>query len=248
MQNVMSYVLRSLFTLLNCAYNPSNHPTFRFAETIPALIPFIDSTNFDVSSTAKFTLSCLHQQLDCDQLQALALTDEEAKYCVTTLAKSIDSPSFKHDGFAVHELLEILINLTHSYSAMKKFILVQSASKKKQVRQDELDSFDWRMLTATDNLDRNSQKLMDHGLLSVIERVIGVEKFQEAGATLLWNLVHHESIKAVVKAGFPAILETLKFQSKSPIPLAHQLIVHCCLWQLRDTKEGMYIPASTVVS
>ena len=237
----MTYVLRSLFTLLNCAYDPSNHPAFRFAETVPELIRFVESTNFDVASTAKFTLSCLHQQLDCDQLLALKLTDGEAEYCVSTLAATINTQSFKADGFAVHELLDILINLTHSYSAMKKFVMGQSVGRKKQKRQEELGSFDQRMLIAADELERNSQKLMSHGLLSVIERVLKVEKFQGAAAKLLWNLLHHEPIKAAVKSDFPAIIEILEFQYKSSVPSDHQLIVHCCLWQLRDTKQGMCI-------
>lgn len=245
MQNVMRYVLHSLFTLLNCAYNPSNHPAFRFAETIPALIPYADSSNFDVSSTAKFTLSCLHQQLDCDQLLTLVLTDEEAEYCVTILAKSIESPSFKADGFAVHELLEILINLTHSYSAMKEFVSLLSLSKNMQKRQ-ETGSFDQRMLKATDNLERNSPLLMNYGLLNVIEKVIKVEKFQKAAATLLWNLTHHESIKAVLKSDFPIIIETLKSQCKSSSTSDHQLVIHCCLWQLGDTKLGMHIHAEYI--
>lgn len=243
MQNVLNYVLRSLFTLLNCAYNSLNHPAFRFAETIPALIPYADSSNFDISSTAKFTLSCLHQQLDCDQLLTLALNDTEAKYCVTTLAKSIESPSFKADGFAVYELLEILINLTHSYLSMKEFVSLLSVSKSKQKGQEKYCSFDQRMLKAADNLERNSLLLMNNGLLSVIERIIEVKKFQKAAATLLWNLVHHESIKAAVKSNFPTITEILKSQCKNSSTLDHQLIIHCCLWLLGDTKLGMDIHA-----
>lgn len=239
MQNVTTVVLLSLFNLLNCAYYPSNHPAFRFSETIPELIPFIESTNFDVASTAKFTLSCLHQQLDCDQLLALKLTDKEAEYCVTTLARAIDSPSFKANGFAVHELLKILTNLTHSYSAMKKFVEVQSAGGRKQKRPEEhtCSSFDQQMLKTADELEKNSQKLMSHGLSSVIERVFRVEKFQEAAAKLLLNLVHHQP---VVESDFSAMIEILKSLCESPFHVDHQLAAQCCLWQLRAVERGTY--------
>lgn len=189
-----------------------------------------------MASTAKFTLSCLHQHLDCDQLLALKLTDNEAKYCVTTLASAIDSPSFSGDGFAVHELLKILTNLTHSYSALKEFIEAPPAIGKKQKRPAEFGSFDMQMLKTADELEKNSRKLLNHGLLTTLERVFKVEKFRGLAAKLLLNLLHHKPIKRVVESDFPAIIKILRSYWEST--LDSDLVAHCCLWLLEAIERG----------
>ena len=237
-QNVTTHVLLALFNLLNCAYDPSNHPAYRFAETIPELIPLVESPNFDISSTAKFTLSCLRQQLDCDQLLALKLTDKEAEYCVTTLGKSINLSSFKSDGFAVSELLTILTNLTWPYTAMKRLMEVKLAGARKHSRPVEMGYFDQQMLKTADELEKNSQMVMRYGLLNVMERVLRVEQFQEAATKLLCNLLHSEAVRAVVGSDFPDIIELLQSQCETSPHEDHQLIAYCCLWRTRAVKQG----------
>lgn len=237
-QNVISNVLLALFNLLNCAYDSSNHPAFRFAETIPELIPFVEASNFDVASTAKFTLSCLHQQLDCEQLSALKITESEAEFCVTTFAKTIDSPNFKADGFAAHELLQLLTNLTHSYSAVKQFMDTQSAGKRKHNKPGELSYFDQQMLKVAIELEGNSERFVRYGLLNAIERVLRVEQFQEGATKLLCNLLHTETIKSAIESNFPSVIELLQCQCENSLQEDHQLAAYCCLWQIGSMTQG----------
>ena len=176
--------------------------------------------------------------MDCNQLQALKLSDKEAEYCSTTLSQAVDSPNLSADGFAVHELLNILINLTSSYSAVKRFILIQSGGGKGQRKPGELSSFDQQMLKAADELERNSGMLVHHGLLKVIEKLQTFEQFGVSVSRLLWNLLHSDAVKAVVKSDFPNMIELLKSQYIAPSSSSHEMNMRCCLWQLEATGNG----------
>ena len=176
--------------------------------------------------------------MDCNRLQALELSDKEAEYCNTTLSQAVDSPNLTADGFAVHELLNVLVNLTRSYTAVKRFIMIQSAEGKGQRKPGEVSSFDQQMLKTADDLERNSKMLVHHGLLRVIETLQTLERFDVAVSRLLWNLLHSDAVKAVVKSDFPNMTELLKSQYVAPSSSSHKMNIHCCLWQLQATGNG----------
>lgn len=234
----------SLYTLLNCSYNPLNLQAFQFAETASELLPFIRSTVFDIAITAKFVLSCLSPCLDCDQLLALRLDEREASYCVATLATAVCSHDMTADGFSVHELLLILTNLTQPHSVPKKEMSPQSKhkGKKHQQKVKQPSEFDQQMLNALNELETNCQILMNHELLDILENTLQIsdEKIQEASARVLWNLLHSEVVRTKVESEFADIRSCLFALCETSSPAVH-LAAQNALWlvDVSDEKGSM---------
>lgn len=216
---------RSLCTLLNCSYDPSNYPAFFFAESLPELLQLVHlKVNPDITSMIKFILCCLGPHLDCDQLLAIKLEEREAEYCISTLVAGASAPSLKADGFSVHEILCILTNFTQSYSTLKMAA---------NTVQTEFSRFEQRMCKTADELEKNCKVLMKQKLLDTIAFLLLVpeENIQEASARLLWNLLHFKAFKEKVLLEFPAIVKALNTLRDVPSPDI-QLTAFCALWVL----------------
>lgn len=226
----MSAVVYSLCSLLNLAYDPTNYPAFWHAEIIPSISHYVSSSNFDIATTAKFILSCLHIHLDCNELLALTLNEREAKYCVSTLTSALQSPDLKDDGYAVHELLQVLIGLTHPANTTAN-LLAESMSPPKGKLILVPDYFDQQLVITTMELARNIQNLLDQNIILVIEGMVGEKQFLPLACRLLWNLLHHPGIKNKISPGIHNFLKTLQE------PLEDQLAIHCCLWLLEKPDE-----------
>ena len=230
----------SLIILFNISRDPKNYPAFFFCNTISELIPYVHAQDFDLASTAKFTLSYLHVHLDCDELLVLKFEDREAEYCIETLKSAIDSPDFKADGMSVFELLEILINMTHPYqsAAEIKISAIKHLSKKEK-KPVNLSNFDQKMLEAAEELVKNSLSLIHLNIISLLESIFREKKFQAAACKLLWNLLHQENVKKEVLSNHPGICEALDTMKISTAP-DDQLSSHCCLWLLESfNNKGM---------
>lgn len=232
----MSAVSCSLCALLNLAYDPINYPAFWFAEVIPDIVHYVKSSNFDLATTAKFVLSCLHIHLDCNQLLALALDEKEAEYCVTTLTSALQSPDLKGDGFAVHEILQILTNLTHpAHTTIESLAKLMTPPKGKLIVIP--DYFDAQLVFATEVLAKNCRNLVDQGIITVIEGLLQQKQFLPLTCQLLWNLLHQPSIKKKIGPGMHRLLKDLPECSLQE----DQPALYCCLWLLGNVDEkGIY--------
>lgn len=225
----MFRVTSSLFTLLNLAYDPTNYPAFFFSKVIPDILQYVKSPDFDQVSTAKFILSCMHSHLDCDQLLALTLDEKEAEYCVSTLIDALQSPVLKGDGFAVHEILQILTNLTHpSHSTVESVCESMTTQKGKLILVP--DYYDQKLIIAAMELAKSCHCLIKHDLIPVLEGMVREKKFLSSASRILWNLLHHQGIKNKIA---PEICEILQDST----PQEDQLSIHCCLWLLGKTDE-----------
>ena len=226
----------SLFTLLNISYNTSNYPAFFFAFTINELLPYIRAPYFMVSSTAKFILSNLHGNLDCEQLLVLSLEENEADYCVKRLHEAVNSPDFKAEGFATHELLHILDNFTNlSYC---KPSLGSFPSKKGKAKKPSY--FDQLMLEVADKFANNCLLLTRLKILPLLEKFLThPNKFQGQACKLLWNLLHQDKIKHELEANYPNVCHQIQ-DMKGVASEKDQQIIYCCLWQLEvENREGV---------
>ena len=232
----MTEITCSLYSLLNLAYDPTNFPAFYFTEVIPDIIQYVNSPNTDLAITAKFTLSCLHIHLDCDQLMALKLNEKEIEYCVSTLAEALQSPSFKGDGFAAHEILQILTNLTHpSHSTIEAVCASMPTQKQKLIVVP--DYFDQKYLEAAMELGKLCHSLVDHGLLQILEGMLREKVFPFSACRVLWHLLHHQGIKNIA-LGLCEILENFQKPSFNQ----DQFALYCCLWLLgKADKKGTYV-------
>lgn len=231
----MSTILTSLVLLLNISYDQSNYPAFFFAETVDQLIPYVGVDNFDVSSTAKFVLSCLHKFLDCDQLLALRLTEKEAEYCVSTLKNAINSTDFKGGGFSARELFQILDNFTHPSLA---FPVINPLSLSPPKKENANAIFDQKIIEATNILSgTNTSSLGQSEIISLLHYIIlKKEAFQAQACKLLWNLLHHDSFKLKVLTDFPGLCTAIE-QAALTSPAGDHLVYHCCLWSLNKANE-----------
>ncbi len=191
--------------------------------------------DFDLSSTARFILSCLHRHLDCEQLISLKIKEKEANYCVKSLQNAIVSPDFKADGFAVHELLQILTNLTHpSHSAVIKMISTKSHSKK-----EKTSYFDQKMLEAAETSEHNCFILNQFKIIPLLDDYIFKEMvFQHQACKLLWNFLHQDGFKDEITSNHSGICESVHhiMQNITSTP-DDQLLCHCCLWLLGEPEE-----------
>ena len=226
----------SLFILFNISRDPKNYPAFFFCDTIRELIPYVHAQEFDLASTAKFTLSSLYMHLDCDELLVLKFEDREAEYCIDTLTSAINSPDFKADGISVFEFLEILTNMTHPYQSTEiKMSAIKHLSKKKE-KPVKLSYFDQKMVEAAEELVHNSLSLIHLNVISLLESIFKEKKFQGAACKLLWNLLHQENVKKEVLCNHPGICEALETMKISAAP-DDQLSSHCCLWLLESSNN-----------
>ena len=171
--------------------------------------------------------------LDCDELLCLKFEDEELKYCVNSLKSGISSPDFTTDGVSVHELLQILTNVTHPCHFTPLPTKYQSKKKEK------LGYFDQRMSEVAEELVENSVGLINLNIIPLLERILTEKKFRNSACILLWNLLHHENIKSKVFFN-DQICEVLEEMRSSEEP-DDQLSSHCSLWLLgKIVDKGMF--------
>lgn len=234
----MPQIMRSLIALLNIAYDPTNYPAFFFSKAIPEIIPYIHVSNFNLASTAKFILSCLHLHLDCDQLLSLRLNKIEAEYCVDTFKGAISSPDFTADGFAAHELLQILRNLTHPcvFFESNPSATVGKLKTEKEDEKTKMSYFDCKMCEAAEELMGNCSDFIHFGLVPVLESSLKHEMFRTLACRLLWNLLYQDSVKENISTNYPGIVKLLVAMQDSSLP-EDQLLSHCCLWRLGKIDE-----------
>ena len=176
---------------------------------------------------AKFTLSCMHMHLDCEQLHALVLNDKEAEYCIATFRNALKSPDLTADGYAVHEILYILSNLTHpSHSTSITLSLEKSTVP---------DSFDQKFIMASKELTNNCLKLISYGIISLLEELVMDlgRKFISLACKILWNLLHHPSVESIVTNNTHGVLKVLENTSHQDTEYA----IYCCLWFLESNDE-----------
>ena len=239
-------LIGSLFILYNLSRDPTNYPAFLFCNAIDAIIPYTYTESFDLASNAKFILSFLHMYLDCDQLPALKFKGEELENRISSLTTAINSPDFQADGVSVDEFLQILIGATHPslQSANIKIPSIKCPPKKKaksskaKSESVKLSYFDEKMLEVAEELVKNSLHLIESDLISLLESILEKEQFQILACKLLWNLLHHESVRTNVSSNYPGICESLEAMKASKSPDV-QLISHCSLWLLRACNKGM---------
>ena len=238
MQDYLQILLNSLCTLLNISYGPLNYPAFYFADTVCEVIPYITINNFDISSTAKFILSCLHTHLDCEQLFSLMLEEEEVEYCIKTLKGAIVSQDFKSGGFAVHELLQILTNFTHpSYSTSIKTLSSNKPQSKKE-NPKRLSNFDQKMLAVNEMLTKNCINLKQFKIIPLLDYIFKEMVFHAQTCRLLWNLLHCDAFREEVMSKYSGIYEAVSQMMKevSHVQDDHHLY-YCCLWLLGKADE-----------
>lgn len=238
----------SLVILYNLSRDPANYPAFFFCNTIDKVIPYTYTESSDLASNAKCILSFLHMYLDCDQLPALKFKEEELEDRISSLTTAINSPDFQTDDILVDELLQILIGATHPslQSANIKIPSVKCPPKKKtkssktKSESVKLSYFDEKMLEVAEELVKNSLHLIksDLNILSLLESMLEKEQFQILSCKLLWNLLHHESVRINVSSNYPGICESLEAMKASESPDV-QLISHCSLWLLGACNKGM---------
>ena len=241
-------LIGSLFILYNLSRDPTNYPAFLFCNAIDKIIPYTYTESFDLASNAKFILSFLHMYLDCDQLPALKFKEEELENRISSLTTAINSPDFQADGVSVDEFLQILIGATHPslQSANIKIPSVKCPPKKKaksskaKSESVKLSYFDEKMLEVAEELVKNSLHLIesDLNILSLLESILEKEQFQILACKLLWNLLHHESVRTNISSNYPGICESLEAMKASKSPDV-QLISHCSLWLLGACNKGM---------
>lgn len=235
----------SLFILYNLSRDPTNYPAFFFSNAIDELIPYAHAQSNDLASTAKFILSFLHMHLDCDQLFALKFEEKELEYCVSSLTSAINSTDFQADGISADEFLQVLTGATHP-SISVNIIKISPARyiPKKKARSSkakliEFSYFDEKMIEVAEELMKNSLTLNKLDIISLIEAILKKEQFQMLACKLLWNLLHHESIRTKVLSSYPGIHESLEVIEASN-SADNQLISHCCLWLLGACNKGTY--------
>ena len=238
----------SLFILYNLSRDPANYPAFFFCNTIDEIIPYTSIESSDLASNAMYILSLLYTHLDCDQLPALKFKEEELENCISSLTTATNSPDFQANSISVNEFLQILIGATHP-SLLSANIKVPSGkcppkkkatSSKAKSESVELSYFDEKMLEVAEELVENSLHLIesDHNILSLLQNLLNKEQFQVLACNLLWNLLHHEKVRANVSSNYPGICECLEAMKASKSPDV-QLISHCCLWLLGTCNKGM---------
>ena len=220
-QDITRTTIHALFVLLNCAYDSWNYPAFMFANAIEEVIPFLESTNFDIASTSKYILSCLNNHLDCHQLFHLKISETEAQYCVSTLATTASSPNYKDDGFALHEILKILIHLTKPYQSLSSLF------------KGDLSDFENKMIGFSVVMEENVQLLHSCGILNAFHSLVlaPCETYMAKTAQLLWNLLHCKAVKQAALSDFPNIVSALKAIAGDSNSSA-QLACHCACWLL----------------
>lgn len=161
--------------------------------------------------------------LDIDQLSNLILSEQDINYCLSTLTQSLSTPDFRAGGFAAHEVLQILINVTHPAHSSE---VVKGK-----------DYFDEMFENVAKKLAKNIHDLVSHNLLVILKRMIQEKLFLSLACQLLWNLLHHESIRRKISPEMITLLEQL------PASTTTDQLVYCCLRFLGkfDDDQGVYL-------
>ena len=232
-------LIPALYTLLNIAYDPTNYPAFFFACTIREVIPYLEIDHFDVSSTAKFLLSCLHQHLDCHQLKLLKLKKSELEFCMTSLKRAVSSADLQAEGFSVTEILQILANFTHpSHCIEVSLPTIQIDESKKKQRVVVPSMFAQMIREASEQLLQNCFGLYQLQIIPVLLECLRDDRPKSFACTILWNLIHHKEITEKVRTNYSDIcrlVSDMDTSSKSN----DQLLSQCCLFLMGERNiEG----------
>lgn len=192
---------------------------------------YSNPSNFELALISKFTLGCLHTHLDCNQLLALALNEREVGFCVSTLKAALLSPDLKGNGIALHEMLQILVNLTHPACSVTTQSVLHDPEKSTP------NYFSKSFATATEKLAENSRKLIEYDIASLLEKMISEGKCLSLVCRILWHLLHHEDMQSKIAPETCGVL--MSFQDT--ISQYEKMSVDCCLWLLGlSDKEGTY--------
>ena len=196
-----------------------------------SVLPLTHGQDSNLALCCKFLLALLSPLLDCEQLNALKLTRDEAKMCMSLLNEATVDPRHVSQDCSLLTLLRAMIWFVHEYSRKSKALDVKNCSE-----------YEKKMGAVSHELESNTHLLVEEGFLSLLKSVLKLrneEELQATAARLAWCLAHNMSIrtKMLDDAELIQILKDAQNDESPQLSMAS----FCVLWLLGVQANGMFI-------
>lgn len=150
------------------------------------MLPLTHGQHSNLALNSKMLLALLYPLLDCEQLCALKLTNDEASTCVSMLREAATAIAHHLNGTDLMTYLRVMVCFTQEHYRLDPKLSHKNCSE-----------YEKKLSLVSDELKTNLELFVKSGVLSVLSEILKLKDQIEVrimAMRLLWCLAHSPTV------------------------------------------------------